>query len=115
LMFSWDGAGYLDGCFANSSLIGVALPLGEVCSPPTSGDWSCWTRGWDAVSSASVPVTWVLHTADGYWVKLAMSGYCYPNWDCSEILYFVQMDGTSNLCPVPVEQSTWGEIKALYE
>ena len=115
LMFSWDGAGYLDGCFANTSLIGVALPLGEVCGPPASGDWSCWTRTWDAVSSAPAPVTWVVHTADGYWVKLAFIDYCYPNWDCSEILYFVQTDGTSSLCPVPVEAFTWGKIKALYD
>jgi len=111
----------LDGCWLPYSCIkqpyayiGVEpdKSLGEVCGPPTTG-FGCFGGHLDFCTDYHD--VFVMQTKDGYWAKFAYTQLCVPSPVCCEILYFVQMDGTSNLCPVPVEESSWGEIKVLYE
>ncbi len=86
--------------------------LGEVCAPTETPPWCCGGTMEDCPGYWDVFLT---YTRDGYWVKFAFTQTCWPSPECCEILYFIQVDGTSNLCPVPVEENTWGEIKAFYE
>ena len=62
----------------------------------------------DCIGSNTV---YVIHTADGLYAKFRFTTPWIPN----EVEYYVQTDGTRNLGGVPVEDSTWGEIKVIYE
>ena len=68
-------------------------------------------------SMDAVPVlgrTYIVKTSDGFYAKFALREFT-PDI-VVRIEYYVQMDGTNNLdtTTVPVEQVTWGQIKALY-
>ncbi|MCH7548850.1 MAG: hypothetical protein IH969_04820 [Candidatus Krumholzibacteriota bacterium] len=58
--------------------------------------------------------TYVLLTGDGLYAKLAVRGINFEGFNVT-FEYYVQMDGTRNLDTVlPVEPTTWGQVKALY-
>jgi len=108
------GCWFLATCLSTPpSMVALILgkTLGEVCGPPADPAWFCGTS--DICLQGDE--IFVMHTGDGYWAKYAFVNFNRPWPDCWEITYVVQMDGTSNLCPVPVENTTWGEIKTLYE
>jgi hypothetical protein len=108
------GCWFIAGCLSTPpSLVTIIIgkTLGEVCGPPADAMWSCGTS--DICLQGDE--VFVIHTGDGYWAKYALVNM-NRTWDeMWEIIYFVQTDGTSNLCPVPVETTTWGKIKTLYE
>jgi hypothetical protein len=110
-----DGCWFPATCYVEPYSMVVVITgktLGDVCGPPENPLWGCGGFIDDCPQGGEV---YVIHTKDGYWGKFAFTQPTWPSPANSEILYFVQTDGTSNLCPVPVESNTWGEIKALYE
>ena len=92
----------------NNSLITTidGVSLSDVAQAPTDNQqYIC-----DAIPS--VDDVYVIHTSDGYYAKFVLS----ENWHVDGIIeYWVQMDGSGNLDhTVPVEKSSWGKIKALF-
>jgi hypothetical protein len=107
------GCWFLATCLSTPpSMVTMILgkTLDQVCGPPEEPSWFCGTS--DICLQGDE--VFVIHTGDGYWAKYALVNYDRPWPDCWEITYVVQLDGTSSLCPVPVEGATWGQIKALY-
>jgi len=96
--------------FSEVALI-MGKTLGQVCGPGESPFWGCGT----SEHCLQGDEVFLIHTGDGYWAKCAFVNFNRPWPQCWEIIYFVQMNGTDDLCSVPVEDTTWGEIKALYE
>ena len=109
------GCWFLYTCHSRpASMVALILgkTLGDVCGPPADPAWFCGTSADWCLQGNEV---FLIHTGDGYWVKCAFVNFNRPWPDCWEIIYFLQTDGTSNLCSVPVEPTTWGEIKAVFE
>jgi hypothetical protein len=113
----YDGCWYPIACFGppvGANLIVIqGKTLGEVCAPPENPVWQCLGGNHDDCPWGDI--VYIVHTKDGYWVKFAFVEGSGSPACCRNIRYFFQTDGSFNLCPVPVEPSTWGEIKALYE
>jgi hypothetical protein len=55
--------------------------------------------------------TFVMKTPENLWVKFTVRG---STGDDVIFEYFLQTDGSRYFDPVPVEQTTWGKVKALY-
>jgi len=113
----YDGCWFPFACFgqpvAPNLIVIQGKTLGDVCGPPENPVWDCVGGSYENCPWGDV--VYIIHTEDGYWVKFAfLEGPASPEC-CRQIRYFFQSDGSPNLCPVPIEPSTWGDIKALYE
>ena len=74
-------------------------------APEDSTAYAC--EQW--VSESTV---YVIRTVDGVYAKFVFTDFRTNQY---QIEYVVQTDGSRRLGGVPVDESTWGEIKAKYE
>jgi hypothetical protein len=102
--------------------IGTPLKLGNV-QDGIAVTWPSRRNGWQPVPILQIPVVWMCETCDGVGgteqSKIIVGPYPgQPNPRFKEYGTQVDMYGvgmTSLICSqVPVEETTWGQIKALY-
>ncbi len=72
--------------------------------------------GYKARKNIVLEGVYVILTGDGLYAKLGVHETSMTICCHLTIEFYVQLDGTRNLDQrVPVEQSTWGRVKALYQ
>lgn len=112
--FGCDGGPYFDPSVTSlNGATGTAYPdstLEELTMAPPPPYGSFWM--WDDLNT-----TYVMLTGDGLYVKFASRAFheIHCIYAGVEVEYYVQTDGTPFFTPtLPVQSTTWGQIKALY-